>query len=164
MVGEAMSEKDYVAVLKQSLAKKVEILDTICALNVEQKRMLEDPELMPEELEENFRAKGELVDQLVALDDGFEQVYDRVKEELTHHKERYASDILQMQKDISRITERSADIRAQEQRNKSLMEQKFATVKKQVREVKNSQQAVNSYYRNMMKMNYVDPQFMDNKK
>lgn len=159
-----MSEKDYVAVLKQSLAKKVEILDTICALNVEQKRMLEDPELMPEELEENFRAKGELVDQLVALDDGFEQVYDRVKEELTHHKERYASDILQMQKDISRITERSADIRAQEQRNKSLMEQKFATVKKQVREVKNSKQAVNSYYKNMMKMNYVDPQFMDNKK
>lgn len=164
MVGEAMSEKDYIAVLKQSLAKKVEILDTICALNVEQKRMLEDPELMPEELEENFRAKGELVDQLVALDDGFEQVYDRVKEELTHHKERYASDILQMQKDISRITERSADIRAQEQRNKSLMEQKFATVKKQVREVKNSKQAVNSYYKNMMKMNYVDPQFMDNKK
>lgn len=159
-----MSEKDYIAVLKQSLAKKVEILDTICALNVEQKRMLEDPELMPEELEENFRAKGELVDQLVALDDGFEQVYDRVKQALTLHKEQYASDILQMQKDISRITERSADIRAQEQRNKSLMEQKFATVKKQVREVKNSQQAVNSYYRNMMKMNYVDPQFMDNKK
>lgn len=159
-----MSEKDYIAVLKQSLAKKVEILDTICALNVEQKRMLEDPELMPEELEENFRAKGELVDQLVALDEGFEQVYDRVKEELTHHKEQYASDILQMQKDISRITERSADIRAQEQRNKSLMEQKFATVKKQVREVKNSKQAVNSYYKNMMKMNYVDPQFMDNKK
>lgn len=164
MVGEAMSEKDYIAVLKQSLAKKVEILDTICALNVEQKRMLEDPELMPEELEENFRAKGELVDQLVALDEGFEQVYDRVKEALTHHKEQYASDILQMQKDISRITERSADIRAQEQRNKSLMEQKFATVKKQVREVKNSKQAVNSYYKNMMKMNYVDPQFMDNKK
>lgn len=159
-----MSEKDYIAVLKQSLAKKVEILDTICALNVEQKRMLEDPELMPEELEENFRAKGELVDQLVALDEGFEQVYDRVKEALTHHKEQYASDILQMQKDISRITERSADIRAQEQRNKSLMEQKFATVKKQVREVKNSKQAVNSYYKNMMKMNYVDPQFMDNKK
>lgn len=159
-----MSEKDYVAVLKQSLAKKVEILDTLCALNVEQKRMLEDPELMPEELEENFRVKGELVDQLVALDDGFEQVYDRVKEELTQHKERYTSDILQMQKDISHITERSADIRAQEQRNKSLMEQKFSTVKKQVREVKSSQQAVNSYYRNMMKMNYVDPQFMDNKK
>ncbi|MGN0342160.1 MAG: flagellar export chaperone FlgN [Roseburia sp.] len=159
-----MSEKDYIAVLKQSLAKKVDILDTIHALNVEQKRMLEDPQLGPEELEENFKAKGELVEQLTALDDGFEQVYDRVKEQLISRKEQYAADIAQMQKYISRITDRSADIRAQEQRNKTLMQQKFSTVKKQIREVKSSRQAVDSYYKNMMKMNYVDPQFMDNKK
>ena len=159
-----MSEKDYIAVLKQSLAKKVEILDTICALNVEQKRMLEDPELEADELDENIRAKGALIEELAALDDGFEQVYDRVKEELISHKDQYAQDIAQMQDYISRITERSADIRAQEQRNKTLMQQKFSTVKKQIREVKRSRQAVNSYYRNMMKMNYVEPQFMDNKK
>ena len=42
--------------------------------------------------------------------------------------------------------------------------QKFTEVKKQVREIRSSQKVVNQYYRNMMKTNYIDPQFLDNKK
>ena len=44
------------------------------------------------------------------------------------------------------------------------MEQKFASVKKQVKEIRSSQKVVNQYYKNMMKKGYVEPQFLDNKK
>ena len=44
------------------------------------------------------------------------------------------------------------------------MEQKFASVKKQVKEIRSSQKVVNQYYKNMMKKGYVEPHFLDNKK
>ena len=69
-----------------------------------------------------------------------------------------------MQELIRQLTEKSAAIQVQEARNKRLMEQKFASVKKQVREVRTSQKIVNQYYKNMMKTNFIEPQFTDSKK
>ena len=66
--------------------------------------------------------------------------------------------------DIRLLTEKSMEIQAQEARNKQLMEQKFASVKKQVKEIRSSQKVVNQYYKNMMKKGYTEPHFLDNKK
>ena len=65
---------------------------------------------------------------------------------------------------IRRLTDKSATIQAQEARNKDLMTQKFASVRKQVKEVRKSQKVVNQYYKSMMKSGYMEPQFTDNKK
>lgn len=159
-----MQEKDYIAVLKQGLAKKIQILDRIIEKNNQQKLLLADPELTPEDFEQNLTEKANLVEQLIALDNGFEQVYERVKEELTKNREVYLSDIRAMQKYIAEIMEKSTQIQTQEQRNKELALQKFSAVKKQIREVKTGKKAVDQYYRNMMKLNYIDPQFLDDKK
>ncbi len=69
-----------------------------------------------------------------------------------------------MQKLIAEITEKSVEIQAVEARNKSQVEARFSTIRKQIRQVKDNQKVVKEYYRNMQKMNYVEPQFMDNKK
>ena len=159
-----MSNNSYIEILKQSLTKKIELLNTISALNVEQKHMLEDSGLDPDTLDENLQRKAELVEELSKLDDGFEQVYERVKAELDVNRERYSMDIQNMQRMIATIMEKSNQVQLEEQRNKTLMEHKFGTIKKQIREVKQSSQAVSSYYQNMAKVNLVDPQFMDDKK
>ncbi len=159
-----MQRNDYIAVLKQGLAKKVQILDRIIVKNTLQKQLLADPELPPDDLEQNLAEKAELVEQLIELDQGFEQVYERVKEELLQNRAAYAADIAVMQRYISEIMEKSTQVQTQEQRNKDLILTKFSTVKKQIREVKSSKKAVSQYYKNMMKLNYVDPQFLDNKK
>ena len=65
---------------------------------------------------------------------------------------------------IRLIMAKDASIRAQEQRNYTLAQQKFASVKSKVREVKASQKMVNSYYQNMMRQSRSTAQFMDNKK
>ena len=159
-----MSNNSYIEILKQSLSKKIELLNTISALNVEQKHMLEDPELDPDTLDENMQRKAELVEELSGLDEGFNQIFERVKTELNANREQYAADVKYMQRMIASIMEKSNQVQLEEQRNKTLIEQKFGTVKKQIREVKQSRQAVSSYYKSMSKVNLVDPQFMDDKK
>lgn len=158
------ANNSYIEILKQSLTKKIELLDTIMALNVLQKDMLENPDLDPDELEENLNRKADLVEQLSKLDDGFSQIYDRVRADLTENCGAYSEDIAQMKRDITAIMDKSTAIQSQEKRNQVLMQQKFTSVKKQIKEVKKSRQAVNSYYRNMMKMGTPGSTFLDDKK
>lgn len=159
-----MQSKDYITALKQGLEKKIQILDKIIEENALQRQLLADPELDPDDFEKNLNDKAALVEQLTMLDDGFDAVYERVREEMQQNRAAYATDITCMQKYISAIMEKSTQIQTEEQRNRELVVQKFASVKKQIREVKSSHKAVNEYYQNMMKLNYVEPQFMDNKK
>ena len=158
------ANNSYIEILKQSLTKKIELLDTIMALNVLQKDMLENPDLDPDELEENLNHKADMVEQLSKLDDGFSQIYDRVRADLTENRGSYSEDIAQMKRDITAIMDKSTAIQSQEKRNQVLMQQKFTSVKKQIKEVKKSRQAVNSYYRNMMKMGTPGSTFLDDKK
>ncbi len=159
-----MQNKGYITALKQGLEKKIQILDKIIEENALQRQLLADPELDPDDFEKNLNDKAALVEQLTMLDDGFDAVYERVREELQQNRAAYAVDITCMQKYISAIMEKSTQIQTEEQRNRELVVQKFTSVKKQIREVKSSHKAVNEYYQNMMKLNYVEPQFMDNKK
>lgn len=155
---------DYIGILLQSLRKKKQVLAAIILANQEQKDALEDPNLDPDDFDKIVENKSELIEQLEGLDEGFEQVYSRVREELQEHKDSYRQEIKQMQELIRELTDKSTVIQAQEKRNKDLMTTKFNAVKKQVREIRSSQKVVNQYYKNMMKTNYIDPQFTDSKK
>lgn len=159
-----MAEQDYMEMLKQSLEKKISILDQLQVKNREQTQMLSDPNVTPDDLDHNIAQKASLIEQIVNLDAGFEQMYQRIKGVLETDRARYRDDIALMQSMIQQIVDKSTDVQVQEQKNKELATQKFATVKQQVKEIRQSQKAVNSYYQNMMKVNYVDPQFMDSKK
>lgn len=157
-------QEEYIEILIQSLKKKLDILKKIQEMNQEQKLLLSDENLTPEEFEKNVQKKGEFVEKLEMLDQGFDDVYQRVRVELSENKQAYATQIAALQGLIREITARSSDIQAQEKRNYELAVQKFDNVRKQIREVKASHKAVNQYYHNMMKINLVDPQFMDKKK
>lgn len=159
-----MEKNPYIAVLVQSLKKKNEILDMIMLLNKRQKQELENPNLEPDEFDKTVEEKAKLVDELNKLDDGFKEVFEKSREDLEQHKTQYAGEIKEMQNYIRKLTEKSASIQAQESRNKDLMTQKFSSIRKQAREVRTSQKVVNQYYKNMMKTNYIDPQFTDSKK
>ena len=156
--------KTYLNILEQSLDKKIRVLDRIIEQDQIQMQQLEDPNLEPDEFDRTVEAKSELIEKLNLLDEGFEQVFDRVKAEVGDHKEAYREEIRRMQEKIRQITAKSMEIQTQEARNKSLMEQKFNAIHKQVKEIRQSQKVVNQYYRNMMKNAYADPQFLDNKK
>ena len=96
-----MQDKEYIAILQQSLEKKNRILDLIVEKNKEQRILFTDETLPPERLEENIKEKGDLVDQLNQLDDGFEQVYNRVREILNKEKEAYRDEMLKLLKRVN---------------------------------------------------------------
>lgn len=159
-----MEHKNYINILLQDLRKKNLVLDQIIEANLKQREALEDPNLDPDDFDTIVEHKAKLIEQLEQLDDGFEQIYARVREELMTNKAQYAGEIKEMQALIRQLTDKSASIEVQEQRNKASMTQKFNSVRKQVREIRASQKVVNQYYHNMMKTNFIDPQFLDNKK
>ena len=159
-----MPNESYVAVLEDSLKKKVDILRQLQLLCQEQSDILDDDNMAAESFEENVEKKGALISKLEGLDQGFEQLYARVKEEITSNREQYKERILHMQEMIRDITDRSVQIQVMESRNKDKAQIRFGEVRNQIREVRHSGKAVSNYYQNMMKMNTVDPQFMDSKK
>ena len=157
-----MSES-YVEIMLQSLEKKKLVLDNIIELNQRQRTGLEKPDFTPEEFDDIVESKSRMIEQLEQLDSGFEKLFERMKDELESNKEAYAEQIRAMQEDIKAITDKSVQIQAQESRNKDLMTQKFAQVKSQVRNVRSGGKVADQYRKNMAKLNYIDPQFMDNK-
>ena len=157
-------EKLYIHILEESLEKKIRILDGIISVNQEQREGLEDPNLDPDDFDKTVEKKAEYIDQLDQLDKGFEELFARVREELNTNREKYKAEIQTMQGQIRKITDKSLIIERQETQNKELMEKKFTAVRSQAREVRKSQKIVNQYYKSMMKISMLDPQFMDNKK
>lgn len=155
--------QSYLEIMLQSLEKKENVLDNIIELNKEQRIALENPELSPNEFDAIVEAKGHLIEQLDLLDSGFEKLFERVKEELNGHKDEHASEIRAMQEHIRNITDKSVEIQAQESRNKDLMTKKFTMIKEQAKTFRTSNKVANQYKQNMDKLNFVAPQFMDNK-
>ena len=157
-------QETYVDIMIQSLNKKIQVLDQIIELNLAQKQVLEDPRGEVEQFDKIVEEKGLLIEQMQHLDSGFEKLYDRVKEELQGNREAYVQKIQTMQSCIRRITDKSMEIQAQEARNRDLMIRKFTYVRETAKNVRTNSKIANHYYKSMMKLNYVDPQFMDNKK
>ena len=157
-------EQTYVDIMIQSLNKKLQVLDRIAELNLIQKEQLEDSLSQVEEFDKIVEEKAKLIEQMEQLDSGFEKLFARVQEELNENKEAYAEAIKTMQNAIRSITDKSMEIQAQEARNRDLMVRKFAYVKESAKSVRTNSKIATQYYRNMMNLNYIDPQFMDNKK
>ena len=152
--------ENYVDIMLQSLKKKVTVLNQIIELNRRQKILLP-----PESLEQNLSDKDQMIRKLNELDEGFEELYNRVKDELQAQRAQYVSQISQMQDLIKEITEKSAMIQTQELRNKEKAMQKFSGIREQVKGVRNSQKVVKQYYQNMMKQNsYTGASVVDNRK
>ena len=121
-----MADNQYITIMLQSLQKKEKVLNSIIQINKRQKDELENPSLDPDDFDKTVEEKSKLIEQLELLDNGFEKLYEKVREELQTNKELYKDEILKMQGCIRTLTDRSMEIQAQEARNKQLMEQKFA--------------------------------------
>ena len=159
-----MQDREYLTVMIQSLDKKKSILVRIIEKNREQRVLFTEEDSDPEILEQNMQEKSSMVDQLNQLDEGFQQVYDRVKPLLQQDKETYREEIKSMKQLITEITERSTTVQAQERRNYDLAVKRFASVKENIRQARTSNKVASQYYQSMSRMNVGDSHFMDSKK
>ena len=157
-------QNTYVDIMIQSLRKKIKVLDEIKKLNEMQKELLENDKSDADAFDKSVEDKSARIEQLMQLDDGFDQLFARVKDELNTNKDAYAERIHTMQALIRQITDLSMEIQAQESRNKDLMTRKFVSIRERAKVVRTNTKAASQYYQNMMQLGVVEPQFMDNKK
>ena len=150
--------------LEESLIKKIDIMSKIEEENEKQKEILSDPDNVDETaFDDTVDKKGELIDKLISLDDGFQTLFDRVKEEVNANKDEFADQIHRMQDLIRDITARSASIEAAEHRNKRLAERYFDTARHKMNTSKQSSAVAFNYYRTMNNFKEIPPQFLDKK-
>lgn len=150
--------------LEESLVKKIEIMKKIEDENARQKDILsnnDDVDL--EAFDKTLDVKGEYVDELEKLDDGFQSLFDRVKQEVGDNKKTYADQIKRMQELIHEIMDRSASIEAAEHRNKKLAENYFSSEREKMATGKRSSAAAFNYYTTMNNFKDIPPQFLDTK-
>lgn len=156
--------ENYLTILEDSLRQKVSVLDEIAECNTVQEQLLEQESLSLEEFDEYVDKKDVLIQKLNKLDEGFESLYEKIREQLLEDKETYKEQISRIQQLISQVTEKSVSIQAQEARNRKAVEDYFTNEKQQLRQGRQSSKAAYDYYRSMNNANVVPPQFMDKKK
>ena len=77
-----------------------------------------------------------LVSELLKMDEGFTSLFNRVKEQLLANKEQYSNEIKAMQQLIREVTELGVKVEAQEARNKSVVEERFRSMRKKIQNAK----------------------------
>ena len=151
-------------ILLQSLEKKNELLDRMIRQNAVEEEILKREELDMDEFDEAIDKQNSYVEQLEKLDQGFETVYDRVRGELIGNKERYRDEIMRMKEQIQQITDKIVTLNAGNMRNKMLAENQFKKKRQEIGAGVSKNRVARNYYNNMNNLNYVSPQFYDNKK
>lgn len=153
----------YIEIMIESLQKKCGILDEIIDLSHKQRELAGGDTFDEQEFERLMEEKSIRIGKLDILDDGFESVYERVREELLENKDAYAEQIRSLQELVSMITQKSMEIQAEEERNYKAIASRFSLERNKIRQTKASTKMARDYYSSMNRVNQVDPQFMDHK-
>lgn len=154
----------YLTILQESMEKKSKVLDEVQLYNEKQYQMFKENQVSLDDFDKYVEEKGNLIEQIEKLDEGFDALYQKISEEVVSKKELYADQIKILQVLIAEVTEKSVSIQAQEARNKALIEQYFKNQRQELKKSKQSNKAAYGYYKSMSNINTVDPQFLDQKK
>lgn len=155
--------ENYLKVLEESLEKKLRIMAKIREYNLEQEQIFRASSADLEKFDEYVDKKGELIEELTALDNGFEKLYRNVSAELQGNREKYAAQIKRLQELVAEVTEESVSIQAQEARNKKLVEDFFRRERFNLAQSRKTSKAAYDYYKSMSHSDVAPPQFLDSK-
>ncbi|MCH5338423.1 MAG: flagellar export chaperone FlgN [Acetatifactor sp.] len=156
--------QNYLTLLEESLQNKLQVMDEIQQYNLRQQEVFQSEEVDLDRFDEYVEEKGNLIEKLSSLDNGFERLYSKVSKELADNRDKYKDQIKRLQELVTKVTETSVTIQAQEARNKKLIEDFFQRARDGIRNDRKTSKAAYDYYKNMSKSSVVLPQFMDKKK
>lgn len=139
----------YISALIDGLKSKIEVLEQIHQKDEEQFELTKVMPFPYDDFDRNVEEKSVLIYKLNKLDQGFELIYNNVKEELSSNKELYKEEIKTMQNLITRATDLSVQIQAEESRNKAAMESAFKDEKSRLKSNRSGVKAVRSYTQTM---------------
>lgn len=156
--------EQYLQMLSDSLTKKSKLLDELSEKTKEQERLIAESAVDWDAFDQVVEEKGTLIAEVQKLEEGFDALYGRIREGLSENRSKYRQQISGLQQQIMTVTEKSTSLMAMEERNKAQITMKFSQEKDKIKQGRVSTRVATNYYRNMSKINYIDPQLMDRKK
>lgn len=155
----------YVSALQDSLQRKLEVLQAIERLTTEQSDILAKPEPDMERFEQIIQEKGERLEEMKSLDQGFDALFAKLRRELQENKYQYQSQITQMQNLIRAITDCGIKIEGMEKRNKNAFQNYLTGARREIRNFKRNNQTASVYSQNMANQHHDwQTYFFDEKK
>lgn len=154
----------YLEMLAASLEKKEELLKALVGLTGQQEQVLAEDELDMEAFDKLLQKKQSYVERLEKMDQGFEQVYQRIRETIQGNPGSYRGRIQELQEKIGHLTEIGVSLEVQERRNKERFDFLLSSSRSKIRNYKVSNQAAAQYYKNMANRFRGDSYFVDKKK
>ena len=139
----------YVMAMQDSLRKKYMTLKKILDVTRQQEEIVSQKEMEIEEFESLLDTKNGLIQNMQTLDDGFERLYEGMREELQGNQQAYRSQIQEIQKLLHQITDIGVKIQALERRNKEKFEKLVMRKKQEIQEYHVNSRTANLYSRNM---------------
>ena len=158
------SVETYLQLLDESLVKKLSVLNQILDIDKNQEESLKEESLDADRVDELMNQKDKLIKELDKLDDGFDSVYGRIREEITECPEKYKTQVAKLQDDIRNITELQTKIEALEKRLKKAVSEYASKASANLQSKRNLSSAARNYYESVNKLQMNNPQFMDKKK
>lgn len=141
--------QNYLHIMEESLQKKDALLDKITDVCERQEVLLKEDSFSLEEFDKLMETKGKLAEELNRLDDGFESLYEKVREQLQGDRQQYRNEIRHMQALIRSITDKSNHIQAMEERNRQGMEMQLRKERTRLQKNRQASAAAYNYYKNM---------------
>lgn len=154
----------YVKIMQESLFRKKKYLDEILELTKEQECLAKEKKFDEEAFGVVIDQKETLINNVNEIDKGFTSVYDRVRTEVLADQELYRNELLSMQSLIKECVDLGMQIEVLEERNRATLERVFAVGFKGIKQVKQSKQVANKYYKSMSNGMVNDSILYDRKK
>jgi len=154
----------YLSVLINSLSSKNMLLSDLLDLTGQQESIINEQELDYERFNSVIEEKDRLIKKIQEIDDGFELIYNRVKEALTKDKQKYEDKIKLMQQLIKDIMDKGVRLEVLEKRNKMKMEIYFSNKRNELKTSKINSRTVANYYKSMSNQHAEESYFFDTKK
>lgn len=153
----------YVNMMVDSLNRKKRILEFILKKTREQENLLKDDEMDPDDFHAIIDEKGEQIDELNKIDEGFDTLFSYVEKEINENRMAYRTQIEQMQKLIGEVSELGIQIQALEHQNSGHFKVYLANQRKSIREFHVNNRTTASYYQNMANVPKPEQSYFFNK-
>lgn len=141
--------RTYINILVASLEEKKAVLTLLKEQTERQERALLVTPFDEESFDDAVSVKETLLVKLAGLDEGFEDVYGRVSQELRNSAASYKREIEQLQELIREITELGTSLEGLEQSNKSRLQIVLSSGRKKIKDFRISSKTAAAYYKNM---------------
>ena len=160
------SEKvTYLNIMIDTLKKKETLLSKLKATTLNQAVILEKDDFDADNFDRTIDEKQSMIDELLKFDEGFMELYNKVKDTLMSDGKDYAAEIEQVKAYIKKQTDLSVELQALEEKNRVKLSVHLSKGRQKGKDFRTSSRTAAAYYKTMSNHHQDgDSYFLDSKK